>query len=84
MVLQSVVKALAGIGVALPAGRNSLQAKLSAALRAVNRGNAQDAVGSLGAFVNQVHALIKNGTLTAGQGGSLVDMATAVTDELGE
>jgi hypothetical protein len=81
-VLQSIVNALAANGVAFPAGGNSLEAKLSAALSDVNRGNAKAAVGSLGAFINQVNALIKNGTLTAAQGGPLIDMAEAIIAEL--
>jgi hypothetical protein len=67
----------------LPAQGNSLQAKLNAALAAVQRGNPHAAAGAMGAFVNQVNAFIQNGTLTAAQGQSLIDQASAIIAELG-
>jgi hypothetical protein len=82
-VLQSILTALVDIGVELPADGNSLEAKLTAALDAVNRGNSQAAVGSLNAFVNQVDAFIHNGTLTETEGQSLIDLASAVIGALG-
>jgi hypothetical protein len=82
-VLQSIVTALANIGVNLPANGNSLQAKLNAALAYVNSGNSQAAIGSLKDFINQVNAFIKNGTLTAAQGSSLVDLASSLIGALG-
>src|SRR5262249_40186855 len=63
-VLQSVVQGLVNAGAMLPAQGNSLEAKLNAALNAVNRGNAQAAIGALNAFINQVNAFIHNGTLS--------------------
>src|SRR5262245_3566843 len=82
-VLQSVVQALVDGGAGLPAGGNSLQAKLDAALGAVNRGNARAAVGSLGAFINQVNALVAAGRLNKALGASLIDQANAAIGELG-
>jgi hypothetical protein len=81
--LESIVTALVNTGVVLPAQGNSLQAKLDAALSAVDRGNAKAAAGSLGAFINQVNAFIQSGRLTAAQGESLIDQATAAIDALG-
>jgi hypothetical protein len=82
-VLQDVVQALADDGANLPAGGNSLQAKLDAALAAVGRGNTKAAAGSLNAFINQVEALISSGRLTAVEGQSLIDQATAAIGALG-
>jgi hypothetical protein len=82
-ILQDVVTALVDTGVKLPAQGNSLQSKLSAALAAVNRSNANAAIGSLRAFNNQVKAFIKNGTLSAADGNSLIDMASAIISALG-
>jgi hypothetical protein len=82
-VLQSVVQAFVAVGVMLPAQGNSLEAKLNAALSAVNRGNAHAAIGSLNAFINQVNAFIHNGTLNPGLGQSLIDQATAAIGALG-
>jgi hypothetical protein len=82
-VLQSVVQGLVNAGVMLPAQGNSLEAKLKAALNAVNRGNTQAAIGALNAFINQVEAFIHNGTLSPVIGQSLIDQATAAIDELG-
>jgi hypothetical protein len=81
--LQGIVTGLVDAGVVLPANGNSLQAKLNAALAAVNRGNNQAAIGSLNAFINQVNAFIQNGTLSAALGQSLIDQASAVIAELG-
>jgi hypothetical protein len=81
-VLQVVVALLVDTGVNLPAQGNSLEVKLNAALAAVVRGNAQAAIGSLQAFINQVNAFIKTGQLTAAQGQSLIDQATAIINAL--
>jgi hypothetical protein len=82
-VIQGAVTELVNIGVQLPGGGQPLQAKLNAALDAVNRGNAKAAIGSLNAFDNQVEALIKNGTLTEEEGQPLIDIASAIITELG-
>jgi hypothetical protein len=82
-VIQGAVTELVNIGVILPADGNPLQAKLKAALDAVNRGNAKAAIGSLNAFTNQVEAFIKNGTLTEAEGQPLIDLASAIITALG-
>jgi hypothetical protein len=82
-VIQGAVTELVNIGVKLPANGNPLQAKLKAALNAVNRGNNNAAVGALNAFDNQVDAFIQNGTLTEEEGQPLIDIAEAIIAELG-
>jgi hypothetical protein len=82
-ILQSVVQEFVSIGVTLPANGNSLEAKLNAALSSVEKGNANSAKGQLGAFINQVSALIKNGTIPASLGDSLIDQANAAISALG-
>jgi hypothetical protein len=67
-VIQGAVTELVNIGVLLPGDGQPLQAKLNAALDAVNRGNSKATIDSLNAFDNQVEALIKNGTLTEEEG----------------
>jgi hypothetical protein len=81
--LQRIVQAIVDIGVVLPAQGNSLQAKLKAALRAANRGNARAAINLLNAFINQVNDFILNGTLNATFGQSLIDQAEAAVLALG-
>jgi hypothetical protein len=82
-ILQSVVQELVTIGVMLPANGNSLEAKLNAALSSVEKGNKNAAKGQLGAFINQVNALINNGTIPASLGQSLIDQANAAIAALG-
>ncbi|MGH9837978.1 MAG: PQQ-binding-like beta-propeller repeat protein [Blastocatellia bacterium] len=60
----------------LPNGTaNSLEAKLNAALASVERGNANAALGQLGAFKNQVEALVNSGKLSAADGQALLSLA---------
>ena len=62
-----------------PAGvANSLNAKLQSAIAAANAGNLSAACSQLNAFINQVHALINNGSLTAAQGQPLIDAANDI------
>ncbi len=60
----------------LPNGTaNSLEAKLNAALASIEGGNANAALGQLGAFNNQVEALVKSGKLSAADGQTLLSLA---------
>lgn len=61
---------------------NALIAKLEAALKSLDKGNAQAACNQLQAFVNQVNAFINSGKLTPEQGQELINAANAVINEL--
>jgi len=56
--------------------------KLNPALRALGSGDTAAAVGSLTAFINEVNALIANGTLTVEAGQILIDAANAIIDQI--
>ena len=58
----------------------SLTAVLNAAVQALDVGNTSAAVGALTAFINQVSALITNGTLTVEVGQGLIDTVNALID----
>lgn len=74
------VNALAAQVATLTSGgtENALNAKLRAAGASLERGNAESARGQLGAFVNQVEALVASGRLTAAQGEALTDAANRI------
>jgi hypothetical protein len=61
---------------------NSLVQKLEAALQQMNRGNSNPAQNQLGAFINEVNALMKSKALSASQGQSLIDAAGAIINQL--
>ena len=68
---------------ALPAGTtNSLNAKLEAALRAVQSGNTATAANHLRAFLNEVAALRNTGRLDAAPAASLLSAANGIIDSL--
>jgi PKD repeat protein len=48
-----------------------LQVKLDAAKASLDRGNETSALGQLGAFLNQVSAMVQSGQMTAAQGAAL-------------
>jgi pullulanase len=60
-----------------------LIAKLDAAIARIQDGNLSAAANQLRAFINQVHALISNGTLSAATGAALATEAQAIIDSMG-
>ena len=61
-----------------PGNGNALIAKLQAAIDELNVGNNTDATDDLGAFINQLNALIRVGRVPAVQGQSLIDAANRI------
>ena len=61
---------------------SSLTAKLAAALAALEGGNTGAAVNQLGAFINEVGALVRSRRLSEAEGASLIAAAQAVLDQL--
>ena len=61
---------------------NSLNSKLDAALKSIEKGKTNTACNQLGAFINQVNALINSGRLTQEEGEQLIFAAEAVIAEL--
>lgn len=62
---------------------NALSAKLESALDALEASNTEAAIGKVGAFINQVEALINAGRLSAEDGQALLDLGNALLDYLG-
>ena len=60
-----------------------LDAKLQAALDAVNSGKTNVACNKLADFINQVQAYLGNGTLTSAQGQPLINSATKLRNAIG-
>lgn len=60
----------------------ALRAKLDAAARQVERGNANAAKNILQAFINQVQNLVSRGSLSAADGQALIATAQAAIDKL--
>ena len=56
----------------------SLDAKLDAAIKQLNRGNDRAAINQMNAFINHVEALVKRGTFQPEQGDLLINEAEAV------
>jgi hypothetical protein len=81
--LQAVVSELVTNNDLAANNAQPLQAKLSAALASINRGNTNAAEGQLNAFINQVNADIKTGKLSQLIGQSLIDQANAAIAALG-
>jgi len=61
----------------------SLDAKLAAALAQARRGNDPGTAGPLGAFVNEVDALVRTGRVDATAAGDLVEQAWIILAQLG-
>ena len=77
-VLGGMVRAL-GAGGALHAGLvNSLGVKLEAAAKQLERGGMTAAEGQIGAFINEVEALVNSGRLPASDGAALMAYAQRV------
>ncbi|HEY0972426.1 MAG TPA: DNA/RNA non-specific endonuclease [Gemmatimonadales bacterium] len=79
VLMGSVEEMMADGGIAAGNGQ-SLLAKLSAAQHQVERGNANGARGPLGAFVNEVAAMVRSGRLPAADGAALANFAEWVID----
>lgn len=79
-ILATGVRELATRGVVTAGERDALLASLSAAGQQLAGGNAEGARGSLGAFTNQVRAMVRSGRLSPAEGASLVTFAGWVTD----
>jgi hypothetical protein len=60
-----------------------LMDKLSAAIASLNRGSKNATCGQLGAFLNQVRALVQSGALTIAQGEALTQAAQAAMTSAG-
>ncbi|HKP77330.1 MAG TPA: PKD domain-containing protein, partial [Longimicrobiaceae bacterium] len=61
---------------------NSLNAKLASASASLDRGNLTAARNQIGAFVNEVRALVQSGRLTQAQGDALTAAAQRILDSL--
>ncbi len=80
--LESSVTAAVENGSVTRGNGRSLLAKLEAAANQSDRGNARAATNQLGAFINQVSALMASGRLPADVGAQLVDDARNVSATL--
>ena len=69
------ILALRAAGVLNDGQANSMIVKLQAAKSSIQRGKPNTAINQLNAFVNEVNAYMNAGTLTAQQGGQLIDCA---------
>jgi hypothetical protein len=85
----SQVQTIAGqVGALVTAGAlnqgqgNSLLAKLNAVTAKINQGNTTAAINLLQAFINHCQSLVDSGVLTAAEGESLIDAATALINQL--
>jgi N-formylglutamate amidohydrolase len=76
--LGALVTALVDRGVVAAGTGNSLQAKLDAAARQIERDNANAAGGQLGAFVNEVEAMARTGRLPAADAAALTTLAQRI------
>ncbi|HSP80475.1 MAG TPA: DNA/RNA non-specific endonuclease [Myxococcaceae bacterium] len=76
LVLEAMVRELAGHQA------QSLNAKLEAARKQLDRGHATPAVNMLGAFQNEVEALVRSGRLASGSGQQLTGMAGRIVRSL--
>ena len=82
--LKGQVTGLVESGRLAPNHEQSLQAKLNTALEQMEQGNPSEAIGALGAFINQVqNAYVPTGKLSPEDGQSLVETAQALLQELG-
>ena len=77
------VEALVGSGALSQAEGHALTVKLEAALRHLERGKTKAAGNLVGAFLNQVAALVRSGRLSDGAAQPLRDQASCVAAQLG-
>jgi hypothetical protein len=73
--LIAIVDGLVTSGVLTSSEGPALTAKLNAAAQSIDRGNTNAAKGELGAFINQMNALINSHRVTQAQGQSLINLA---------
>jgi DNA/RNA endonuclease G (NUC1) len=71
---QEMIAALVAAGTLSAGEAESLQAKLSAAARAVVRGNSPAADGALGALASEIDALVRSGRLTEAAAAPLLEI----------
>ena len=76
------VHGLVGDGILNAGQGNSLNVKLSAALRSLERGNTTAATGQLQAFLNELGALVRSGRATDGQVAPMREVITRVLKNL--
>jgi DNA/RNA endonuclease G (NUC1)/PKD repeat protein len=76
--LGAQVDALVADGVLNHGNGNALNAKVRAAAASLARGQGHTAVNQLGAFTNQVQAMVQSGRLTAAQGAALTAAAQRI------
>jgi hypothetical protein len=81
--LHGAVEDLLAGGILTPDQSSGLMDKLDAAIQSIGASKTRAACGQLGAFVNQVRALIRNGTLSEEVGGALIDAAEAQRAQFG-
>lgn len=81
--ITATVRGLVGSDVLTSSIAGALTPKLGAAAQAIARGNTTAAKGQIGAFVNQVKALVKSGRLSSSEGQALIAAANAVIAALG-
>ena len=75
--MQGAIENLLAEGILTPDQSDGLMDKLDAAIHSIDQSKRAAACGQLGAFINQVHALINNGTLSVEVGQALIDAAGA-------
>lgn len=73
---------LVGDGVLSAGQGNSLTVKLDAALRSLERGSTSAAIGQLGAFLNELKALVQSGRLTEAQAAPIREVIARVLRNL--
>ncbi|PWT94311.1 MAG: hypothetical protein C5B55_02930 [Blastocatellia bacterium] len=81
--LISQIQGLVSAGVLNQGQGNSLIVKLEAAQASIASGNSNAACNQVGAFINEVDALIKSGRLTSAQGLQLIGEAETILGGLG-
>lgn len=80
--IEDEVAGLVGAGTLGSGNGNALRAKLESARASLADGDCDSARNKIGAFINQVSALVGTGRLTETEGQSLIDAANAVVEDL--
>ena len=80
--LSTLVSDLANSGALSSGNARSLAAKLDAATQQVGRGRAVAAENQLGAFINEVNALVRAGRLSEPDGEALSELARRIMGSL--
>ena len=82
--LKAQVATLSGEGALDQGQATSLLVKLDHALEHIGAGRTKTAINQLGAFINQVEALVRSGRLSESDGQTLIGAAQRVIDQLNE